>query len=73
VTNSQAADLSLYMLLVLASGLALWIVYGFVQGDTVIIAANCASLALLGTIMTFKVREMISARRCGGAGGEADA
>ena len=64
---------SLYMLLVLAIGLALWIVYGGLQGDRILIAANSAGVALLGVIISFKVREMISARRHGRSGGKADA
>jgi MtN3 and saliva related transmembrane protein len=72
-SKGTAADLSLYMLLVLGSGLALWIVYGLMQADAVVIAANTASLALLGGLMTFKIREMISARHHGRSGSEADA
>jgi|ERR1700758_2435252 MtN3 and saliva related transmembrane protein len=72
-TKGTAADLSLYMLLVLATGLALWVIYGLMQGDWVIIAANSAGLILLGMIIGFKIREMISARRRGGAGSEGDA
>jgi MtN3 and saliva related transmembrane protein len=33
-------DLSLKMLLLLAAGLALWLVYGVLKGDFVIIAAT---------------------------------
>jgi MtN3 and saliva related transmembrane protein len=72
-TKGTAADLSLYMLLVLAAGLALWITYGVMQGDWVVIAANSAGLALLGMITSFKVREMISARRRHSSGGKGDA
>jgi MtN3 and saliva related transmembrane protein len=71
--RKSASDLSLYMLLVLATGLGLWIVYGVVQGDWVIIAANSAGLTLLAMIISFKIREMISARRHGRSGGKADA
>lgn len=31
-TKKNAADLSLYMLVVLATGLALWVAYGVLQG-----------------------------------------
>ena len=74
-TKKSAADLSLYMLLVLATGLALWVAYGVMQGDWVVVVANSAGLALLGMIIGFKVREMISARRRSGSGsgGKADA
>ena len=48
--------LSLKMLL-LTCGLGLWLVYGLMRGDVVIILANGVSLALLGCILYFKVRE----------------
>ena len=72
-SKNTADDLSLYMLLVLASGLALWIMYGVMQGDWVIIAANSAGLALLGMIIGFTIREMIAACRRGCTGGEGEA
>jgi two-component system CheB/CheR fusion protein len=42
---------------ILATGVALWTVYGVAKGDAVIIAANAASLALLGGILFFKLRD----------------
>jgi hypothetical protein len=36
----SAGDLSLKMLSVLALGIALWVVYGFLQSDWVIVSAN---------------------------------
>jgi hypothetical protein len=58
---------------VLATGLALWSVYGALQADRVVIAANSAGLALLVMIISFKVREMIAARRRGGSRSKAQA
>ncbi len=54
--TGKAEDLSLKMLLLLSSGLALWIVYGVLRGDLVIMAANAVSLALLACITYFKLR-----------------
>jgi len=54
--TGETGDLSLKMLLLLASGLALWLVYGFMRADAVIIIANAISLALLGGILFFKIR-----------------
>ena len=51
--TGETGDLSLKMLLLLASGLALWLVYGFMRADAVIIIANAISLALLGGILFF--------------------
>jgi MtN3 and saliva related transmembrane protein len=72
-TKGTAGDLSLYMLLVLAAGLALWVVYGLLHGDLVIVMANGAGLSLLAMITGFKIREMILARRRGRADGTAEA
>ena len=43
------------MLLLLACGLGLWLVYGLLRADAVIIIANAISLALLGGILFFKI------------------
>jgi MtN3 and saliva related transmembrane protein len=56
--TGETGDLSLIMLLVLTSGVALWIVYGVLQRDTVVMAANTASLCLLLGILSFKLREV---------------
>src|SRR5690349_5851180 len=55
--TSSAGDLSLKMFLILALGVASWIVYGVLQGDIVIIIANSASLCLLLGILLCKLRE----------------
>ena len=55
--TGSAGDLSLRMVLILASGVALWIVYGVLKTDAVIILANTVSLLLLFGILYFKVRE----------------
>jgi MtN3 and saliva related transmembrane protein len=55
----KAGDLSLKMLLTLATGLALWVAYGFINGDWVIITANAVSLFLLGNLLLFKVGEIL--------------
>lgn len=60
--TGSAGDLSLRMLAILATGVALWILYGVMKADIVIIAANSVSLVLLLGILFFKVREL---RRAG--------
>jgi MtN3 and saliva related transmembrane protein len=45
------------MFAILATGVALWAVYGFLKSDLVIIVANVTSLALLLGILYFKLRE----------------
>lgn len=55
--TGSAGDLSLKMFSILAAGIALWVVYGVLQGDAVIILANSASLVLLAGILYFRLRE----------------
>lgn len=55
--TGEAGDLSLWMFLVLATGVALWVVYGFLKSDYVIVTANVVSLAALLGILFFKLRE----------------
>ena len=55
-TTGQTGDLSSKMLALLCTGLTLWIVYGVMKGDFVLIAANSASLALLLAIVAIKLR-----------------
>jgi MtN3 and saliva related transmembrane protein len=53
----SAGDLSLKMFAVLAAGVALWIAYGVLQQDAIIIVANAVSLFCLSGILYFKLRE----------------
>lgn len=61
--TGKTGDLSLRMVLILAGGIALWVVYGVLQGDAVIILANSVSLVLLSFILYFKLRERRAERR----------
>jgi MtN3 and saliva related transmembrane protein len=54
--TGKAEDLSLRMFATLAIGVALWVVYGVLQTDAVIVFANAVSLALLGGILYCKLR-----------------
>jgi len=54
--TGKAEDLSLRMFATLAVGIGLWVAYGFLKSDAVIILANAVSLALLGGILYFKLR-----------------
>jgi MtN3 and saliva related transmembrane protein len=60
--TGETQDISLKMFLVLAGGIALWVVYGLMQGDAVIILANSVSLMFLCTILFFKLRNMARGR-----------
>ena len=60
--TKSAGDLSLKMFSVLGLGVALWVGYGILQDDMVIIIANAVSFLLLGGILYYKLREMFGAR-----------
>jgi len=51
-------DLSLKMLLTLLAGLALWIAYGVLVGDLIVVAANAIGAALVGTVLGCKIRDL---------------
>ena len=55
--TGSAGDLSLKMFLILTAGIALWVLYGFLQGDMVVLLANTVSLCFLFGILYFKLRE----------------
>ena len=58
----ETHDISLKMFLILSTGIALWILYGVLQRDAVIILANSVSLAFLCAILFFKIRNVIRGR-----------
>lgn len=51
----KAEDLSLRAFVILSVGVALWLVYGALKSDWIIMAANAVSLALLSGILFFKL------------------
>ena len=58
--RGSTADLSLTMLMVLTAGLMLWIGYGLLKGDWVIVAANAVGGALSASVLAFKIRDLRS-------------
>jgi MtN3 and saliva related transmembrane protein len=61
--TGETEDLSRKMLVLLGGGLGLWIVYGVLRADFVIIAANSVSLAMLLCILWIKIFASHDARR----------
>ena len=49
-------DISLPMFVVLALGIALWLIYGIILGDGPLILANTVTLILVLIILFFKLR-----------------
>ena len=60
--RGSTKDLSLHMLAVLTVGLLLWVFYGLLKGDWVIIMANCVGAALSGSVLAFKIRDIRAGR-----------
>jgi len=54
--SGETDDLSLSMLLCLSFGIALWVVYGLLQSDWVIVVSNTTSLVFLSAIVAIKLR-----------------
>jgi MtN3 and saliva related transmembrane protein len=51
------------MLVALTTGLALWVVYGAMRGDWVIIAANAVGASLAGIVLGCKIRDCRASTR----------
>ena len=60
--RGSTADLSLTMLVVLTTGLLLWVGYGLQKGDWVIVAANSVGGSLSASVLAFKIRDIRSGR-----------
>ena len=58
--TKSAGDLSLKMFSTLAVGIALWVVYGVLQSDWVIVLANAVSFCCLMGILYYKLREVFA-------------
>jgi MtN3 and saliva related transmembrane protein len=56
--RGSTKDLSLHMLAVLTAGLVLWVGYGLLKSDWVIVAANSVGAILSGSVLAFKIRDM---------------
>jgi MtN3 and saliva related transmembrane protein len=52
-------DISLKMFLILAAGIALWVIYGVLKSDIVIVLANAVSFLLLSGIFLQAARDVV--------------
>ena len=59
--RGSTGDLSVKMLSVLTLGLALWVCYGVMKGDWILVLANGVGGALSGTVLACKLRDMRAA------------
>jgi MtN3 and saliva related transmembrane protein len=60
--RGSTSDLSLKMLVTLTAGLVLWIGYGLLRGDWVIVAANGVGATLSASVLAFKIGDIRSRR-----------
>lgn len=49
-------DVSIHLLILIASGMFLWVIYGFIRSDPVIIGTNATGCALNITLLFMKLR-----------------
>jgi MtN3 and saliva related transmembrane protein len=56
--RGSTSDLSLKMLTALTGGLLLWITYGLLKADWVIVAANGVGASLSASVLAFKIRDI---------------
>ncbi|MDD4013112.1 MAG: SemiSWEET transporter [Candidatus Omnitrophica bacterium] len=56
IRTRHARDISLYMFLIMTTGILLWLVYGILIRELPIILANAFSLALCAYIILAKLR-----------------
>ena len=56
--RGSTSDLSLKMLRTLTAGLVLWIGYGLLRSDWVIVAANSVGASLSASVLAFKFRDL---------------
>jgi MtN3 and saliva related transmembrane protein len=54
--TKKMLDVSAHLMSLIASGMFLWIIYGFIRSDPVIIGTNAAGFALNITLLVMKIR-----------------
>jgi MtN3 and saliva related transmembrane protein len=58
--RGSTKDLSLKMLVALTTGLLLWVCYGLLKGDWILLAANGVGATLAGSVLAFKLRDTLN-------------
>ncbi len=61
--SGDTAAISLRMYLLFTSGVALWGVYGWLQGDGPLVVSNAITLVSAGLILQSKLRSVLAGRR----------
>lgn len=54
--TKRMSDVSIHLLILIASGMFLWVLYGFIRSDLVIIGTNATGFALNITLLILKLK-----------------
>jgi MtN3 and saliva related transmembrane protein len=54
--TKKMSDVSIHLMILIASGMFLWVIYGFIRSDPVIIGTNATGFALNITLLVMKLR-----------------
>jgi MtN3 and saliva related transmembrane protein len=54
--SKKMFDVSAHLMVLIASGMFLWVIYGFIRSDPVIIGTNATGFALNITLLAMKIR-----------------
>jgi len=54
--TKRMIDVSIYLMALIASGMFLWVIYGIIRRDPVIIGTNAAGFILNIILMTLKIK-----------------
>ena len=52
----ETKDISVWMYIILVTGIALWLIYGLLRSDVPVIAANAVTLVFVVAILCMKLR-----------------
>jgi MtN3 and saliva related transmembrane protein len=62
VKTRRTVDISVYLMPLFITGFSLWVVYGFMQNDLVIVGSNLTGIAFNVTLLLLKGRYKIEDR-----------
>ncbi|MFY9965576.1 MAG: SemiSWEET family transporter [Nitrososphaeraceae archaeon] len=54
--TKKMSDVSIHLMILIASGMFLWVIYGLIRSDPVIIGTNATGFALNITLLVMKFR-----------------
>lgn len=59
IKTRDTSGISLGMYCILVIGIFLWLVYGILKGDVIIIVANVATIILSGIVLLIKIKSVM--------------